>query len=236
VLDDESMSFTGDCILIRGCGRTDFQDGNASVLYRSVHEQIFTLPSSCLLYPAHDYRGLTATSVGEERRFNPRLGGALSEKDFLGSMQNLGLAHPKQLTIAVPANLQCGKRNEAANLSNAPAWAPASLTFAGIWEIQPDWVEEHLSEVQIVDVREPEEFDGPLGHIPGAIPIPLGTLAEAISHIAKDRPVVTVCRAGGRSAQATVILTKGGIKQVLNLAGGMLRWHAQHFVVEGGTD
>ena len=75
VLDDESMAFTGDCLLIRGCGRTDFQGGDAAAMYRSVQEQIFTLPENCVLYPAHDYRGLTVTSVAEERRFNPRLGG-----------------------------------------------------------------------------------------------------------------------------------------------------------------
>ena len=72
VLDDESMAFTGDCLLIRGSGRTDFQQGDARTMYRSVKSRILSLPPACLLYPAHDYRGLTVTSVGEERRFNPR--------------------------------------------------------------------------------------------------------------------------------------------------------------------
>jgi glyoxylase-like metal-dependent hydrolase (beta-lactamase superfamily II) len=104
VLDDQTMAFTGDCLLIRGCGRTDFQQGDARAMYRSVHERIFSLPDSCLVYPAHDYRGLMVSSVGEERRFNPRLGGELSEDDFVGYMNNLGLPHPKQMDIAVPAN------------------------------------------------------------------------------------------------------------------------------------
>ena len=95
VLGDESMAFCGDCLLIRGSGRTDFQEGNSRALYRSVHLQLFTLPDNCLLYPAHDYRGLTVTSVAEEKRFNPRLGGALSENDFVGFMKGLHLAHPK---------------------------------------------------------------------------------------------------------------------------------------------
>src|SRR5258708_13958510 len=73
VLDDLSMAFTGDCLLIRGSGRTDFQDGSPRVLYRSVRAQIFTLPDPSLLYPAHDYRGLPVTSLAEEKRFNPRL-------------------------------------------------------------------------------------------------------------------------------------------------------------------
>src|SRR5690242_8006816 len=109
VLDDRSMAFTGDCLLIRGCGRTDFQGGDSGALYRSVHEQIFSLPDDCLLYPGHDYRGLTVTSVGEEKACNPRLGGQLSEGDFVGYMANLKLAHPKKMDAAVPANLQCGQ-------------------------------------------------------------------------------------------------------------------------------
>src|SRR5256885_1780886 len=81
VLEDGSMAFTVDCLLIRGTGRTDFQEGNPQALFRSVHGEIFTLSGDCLLYPAHDYRGLTVTTVAEEKRFNPRLGGALSQDD-----------------------------------------------------------------------------------------------------------------------------------------------------------
>ena len=101
VLDDRSMAFTGDCLMVRGSGRTDFQEGDPSAMYHSVHQQIFTLPDDCLLYPAHDYRGLTVTSVREERRFNPRLGGETGEADFTGYMKNLRLAHPKKLDVAV---------------------------------------------------------------------------------------------------------------------------------------
>src|SRR5437870_1103049 len=140
VLDNESMAFTGDCLLIRGCGRTDFQQGDPRAMYRSVHTKILSLPEACLLYPGHDYRGLMVTSVGEERRFNPRLGGQLSEDDFVGYMRNLGLPHPKQMDIAVPANLKCGIREGGAPVEE-PAWAPLTLTFAGIWEIEPHWVE-----------------------------------------------------------------------------------------------
>jgi sulfur dioxygenase len=96
VLDSEDMAFTGDCLLIRGCGRTDFQGGDAARMYQSVHMQIFTLSDACLLYPAHDYRGVTVTTVGEEKIFNPRLGGQISESDFAGYMKNLGLDHPKK--------------------------------------------------------------------------------------------------------------------------------------------
>jgi len=236
VLDDRSMAFTGDCLLIRGCGRTDFQEGDPRTLYRSIHEQVFTLPDACLLYPGHDYRGLTVTSVTEERRFNPRLGGDLSEGDFAGYMDNLGLAHPKKIDIAVPANLKCGKPDTDAPPADDPTWAPLVFTFAGIWEVQPQWLEDHLRDALVVDVREPDEFDGPLGRIPGARLVPLGELADRAEELKGDKPVVAVCRAGGRSAQATVILRRAGFDKVANLAGGMLRWRAQRCPVEGGRE
>jgi sulfur dioxygenase len=236
VLDDRSMAFTGDALLIRGCGRTDFQSGDADTLYRSVHQQIFTLPDACALYPAHDYRGLTATSVGEERRFNPRLGGALSAGDFAGYMRNLRLAHPKKMDAAVPANLRCGRPDKEDAAIADPSWAPLTYTFAGIWEIAPHWLEENAAAVQLVDVREPEEFTGPLGHIAGATLVPLGDLAQRAGELSRDRPVVAVCRAGGRSAQATVILGHAGFAAVANLAGGMLRWRGEGRAVVGGSE
>src|SRR5687767_5282727 len=234
VLDDRSMAFTGDALLIRGCGRTDFQQGDARTLYRSVREQLFSLPDRCLVYPGHDYRGLTATSVGEEKLFSPRLAESIGEGDFVGYMTHLGLPHPKQMEAAVPANLKCGKPLH--KTENEPEWAPLTYTFAGIWEVQPHWLEEHLREVRIVDVREPAEFNGPLGHVPGAQLIPLGSLNGRSSELTKEKPIVVVCRSGARSAQATVLLGKAGFDKVANLSGGMLRWRAQRFAVEGGTE
>jgi rhodanese-related sulfurtransferase len=233
VLDDLTMAFTGDALLIRGCGRTDFQQGSAHNLYRSVHEQIFTLPGYCLLYPAHDYKGRTVTSVGEEKRLNPRLGGALSENDFSEHMESLNLPHPKQIDIAVPANMKCGAP-DASHPDSEPDWAPVEYTFAGVWEIHPGWLEDHLREVQTLDVREVDEFGGPLGHIKGAILIPLDELAGRTGELDKMRPVVAVCRAGGRSAHATAILQKAGFEKVANLAGGMLRWRAEGHPAQGG--
>jgi sulfur dioxygenase len=236
VLDDRTMAFTGDALLIRGCGRTDFQGGDANGLYRSVHAEVFSLPDDCLLYPGHDYRGLTVTSVGEEKRFNPRLGERVGEADFVGYMNHLGLAHPKQIDIAVPANLRCGRPERVDALDAEPSWAPLTYTFAGIWEIQPEWLEEHLHDVRIIDVREPDEFNGPLGHIPSAELMPLGVLVKRAQELPRDRPIVTVCRSGARSAQATVRLRNAGFERVANLAGGMLRWRAKQLVVEGASD
>ncbi|XP_076593420.1 persulfide dioxygenase ETHE1, mitochondrial [Chaetodon auriga] len=106
VSGDQSMVFTGDALLIRGCGRTDFQQGCPKSLYESVHQKIFTLPDHCLIYPAHDYLGQTVSTVGEERKFNPRLTKNLEE--FVNIMNNLNLPKPKKIDISVPANLVCG--------------------------------------------------------------------------------------------------------------------------------
>ncbi|MGI9333555.1 MAG: MBL fold metallo-hydrolase [Gammaproteobacteria bacterium] len=236
VLDDCSAAFTGDALLIRGCGRTDFQQGSAATLYRSVHEQILSLPEACLLYPGHDYRGLTVTSVGEERLYNPRLGGQILPEDFVGYMTHLGLAHPKLMDVAVPANMRCGQPEDGVVPETAPDWAPLTYTFAGIWELQPHWLEENADRAQIVDVREAEEFNGPLGHIAGARLMPLAELAERSAELEPGQPIVTVCRSGARSAQATLLLRKAGFEDVANLSGGMLRWRSQRFAVEGGKD
>jgi sulfur dioxygenase len=238
VLDDQTMAFTGDALFIRGCGRTDFQNGDARALYRSVRTHLFSLPDRCLVYPGHDYRGLTVTSIGEEKLYNPRLAESIGENDFVGYMTHLGLAHPKQMDVAIPANLKCGKPAQTTTLDPLidPTWAPLTYTFAGIWEVQPHWLEEHLRDVQIVDVREPDEFNGPLGHVPGAKLLPLGGLVASATQLSKEKPIVTVCRSGARSAQATVLLGKCGFEKVANLSGGMLRWRTQRYAVEGGVD
>lgn len=236
VLDDESMAFTGDCLLIRGSGRTDFQQGDAHTMFKSVHNHLLTLPENCLLYPGHDYRGLTVTSVAEERRYNPRLGGDISESDFVGYMQNLNLPHPKQIAAAVPANLQCGEPQAGTGAELQQDWATLAYTFAGIWEIAPEGLEEVAEHIQIIDVREVDEFSGPLGHIRGAKLIPLGEVEARLQELNRDYPIVTVCRSGARSAQATVLLQKAGFTKIANLAGGMLHWRGNGHPVEGGSD
>ncbi|XP_075976634.1 persulfide dioxygenase ETHE1, mitochondrial [Anticarsia gemmatalis] len=106
ICHEQGIAFTGDTLLIRGCGRTDFQEGSSEGLYKSVHERIFTLPDHYTLYPAHDYRGQTATTVGEEKKYNPRLTKPLPE--FVNIMKNLNLPYPKMIDKAVPANKVCG--------------------------------------------------------------------------------------------------------------------------------
>ncbi|WP_018986808.1 MBL fold metallo-hydrolase [Methylophilus methylotrophus] len=100
--------FTGDALLIGGCGRTDFQQGNAGQLYDSIHKQIFSLPDETLIYPGHDYNGNTVSTVGQEKLENKRLGGQKSRQEFVEIMANLKLAYPKQIDVALPANQACG--------------------------------------------------------------------------------------------------------------------------------
>jgi glyoxylase-like metal-dependent hydrolase (beta-lactamase superfamily II)/rhodanese-related sulfurtransferase len=231
VLDDHSMAFTGDALLIRGAGRCDFQQGNAATLFRSITEQIFSLPETCVIYPGHDYNGRTASTVGEEKQYNPRIGGQADEKDFVGYMENLGLPHPKKIDIAIPANCQCG-RPEDGKVPGEITWGPVRQTYAGVREIEPQWVAEHLSDINVVDVRNPEEFNDRLGHIAHARLVPLNDLKTAVTEIPKDKPVVTVCHSGSRSGQATVILRRAGFEKVANLRGGMLEWNHAGLPVE----
>ena len=104
--------FTGDALLIDGCGRTDFQSGNAAMLYRSVTEKLFTLPDETLVYPAHDYSNRRVSSVAQERARNPRLGGDKTLAEFTKIMNGLNLAYPKKIDIAVPGNRVCGDYKE----------------------------------------------------------------------------------------------------------------------------
>jgi glyoxylase-like metal-dependent hydrolase (beta-lactamase superfamily II) len=101
--------FTGDALFIGGCGRTDFQGGDAATLYRSVTQKLFTLPEETLIFPGHDYNGRWVSSIGQERAINPRLGGAKSEADFVALMEALDLPEPKRIHEAVPANQRCGR-------------------------------------------------------------------------------------------------------------------------------
>ena len=108
VADDQSFVLTGDALLIQGCGRTDFQGGSAETLFESVHSQLFSLPESCVVFPAHDYKSRTESSIGNEKANNPRLGGTKTKDEFVDIMANLNLSYPKKIDIAVPANMRCG--------------------------------------------------------------------------------------------------------------------------------
>ncbi len=220
VLDGGTMAFTGDALLIRGCGRCDFQQGNAETLFNSISEQIFSLPDDCLIYPAHDYSGRTVSSVAEEKAHNARIGGGASKDDFVGYMNAMQLPHPKQIDIALPANMVSGKPEE---LPAEPDWAPVRMTFAGVPEVDPEWVAENLDNVHMLDVREQDEIVAGEECVAETQAIPLHELRERVDEIPREKPVLAFCRSGRRSSLAVSILKKAGVEQAANVAGGYLR-------------
>jgi glyoxylase-like metal-dependent hydrolase (beta-lactamase superfamily II)/rhodanese-related sulfurtransferase len=233
VLDDQSAAFTGDALLIRGCGRCDFQEGDARTLYRSITTRIFPLPECCLLYPGHDYSGRTVSSVAEEKAFNARLGGSANERDFVGYLENMKLPHPGRIAEALPANLRCGRPLQEADTA-ADGWGPVQRSYAGLPELEPAWVADHRHTLTLVDVRGAEEFKGPDGHVTGSLLIPLPELQERLAEIPPQRPVVLLCHSGIRSALATQLLIKAGRERVANLRGGLRAWEVEGLALEGG--
>jgi len=233
VLQGERMAFTGDALLIRGCGRTDFQQGDAGRLYDSVHGKIFSLPDDFKLYPAHDYKGRTVTTVREEKQHNPRL--TKDKAAFVELMANLNLARPKKIDEAVPANLECGLPGEEPDddvVATEDDWAPVVRTASGVPEVTTAWVAERPDGVKLLDVREPKEFNDELGHIVDAVLAPLATVESHVKSWSPDEPVVVVCRSGGRSGKAARIMENLGFSRVASMAGGMKAWNAEDRPVE----
>ncbi|MFT6144305.1 MAG: glyoxylase-like metal-dependent hydrolase (beta-lactamase superfamily II) [Myxococcota bacterium] len=209
--------FTGDTLLIRGCGRTDFQGGSARALYASVHAQLFTLHDDTLIYPGHDYNGRTASSIGEEKAHNTRLGAGKTEAEFVSIMDNLGLPYPRLMDIAVPANLRLGRK--------ADPWTALKRAASGATQAPIDWVARNASLVRLVDVREPDEYNGPLGHVPDAALVPLSTLSEVSASWNKAEPVVLICRSGARSDRGALTMESLGFKAVASMTGGTVGWN-----------
>ena len=234
VTGDRSMAFTGDALLIRGSGRTDFQQGSSRTLYHSVHEKIFTLPDDATVYPAHDYKGRMSSSVGEEKRWNPRLGQGKTIEQYAEIMANLQLAPPKQLAVAVPANLHCGVPQGLLHDAEGAAekrWAPIEISGADVPEVTVDWVAANPAAGRLVDVREVDEYVGPLGHIDSAELVPLATVGQVAAAWDRSLPVVLVCRSGGRSAKAAMAMRALGFKKIASMRGGMTRWNEAHLPV-----
>ncbi len=226
VLSDQSMVFTGDALLIRGCGRSDFQEGDAARLFDSITRQIFVLPDNCAIYPAHDYSGRTRSSVAEEKAFNPRVGGNANERDFVQYMNAMQLPHPKKIDEALPANMRSGMPADG-KMPLEPDWADIRVSFAGVPEVEPEWVMQNQPSVTILDVRDADEIDESLSGLLNLIHIPLAELRARVDQVPRDKPVVTLCRSGKRSSLALGILKAAGHEQVANIQGGILHWH-QH--------
>ena len=216
----EGMVFSGDALLIRGTGRTDFQSGSASTLFDSITKKLFTLPAESKLYPAHDYKGFTSSTIDAEIKHNPRVGGGRTREQFVKIMSELKLAYPKQIDKAVPANQACGSLGPT---KQAEAFQTLSSAVAS----------ENLDEMLIVDVRGPEEFRAELGHIAGAHQITLGpVLKQFLEGYDRNEKIFFVCRSGKRSAEASKMAVDMGFQKVAHLEGGMTKWNEDKLPVE----
>lgn len=213
----ENMIFTGDALLIRGTGRTDFQQGSSDHLYESI-QKLFKLPAETLVYPAHDYRGHTASTIELEKKYNVRVGANRSKQDFLTIMSELKLAHPKKIHEALPANLKCGLINKSQVLT------PQMVD--GIPESSPQEVYNHREKLLLIDVRRPDEFVGELGHINGSRLITQGPdLTKFLESGNRQQEIVFICRSGNRSSQAVTESIKLGYQRTINMSGGMIQWN-----------
>lgn len=209
--------FTGDSLMIRGNGRTDFQQGSSEKLFQSIQNKLYKLPSETTVYPGHDYRGYMSSTIGEEKNFNPRISEATSLKSFVQTMDELKLAPPRHIHTAVPANMACG------NIKSSLVFKPQVVD--GLPEVTPQILNEELKRAFYIDVRGRDEWTGEFGYIPGAKLVTLGPdLEDFMKGVDKDKEIVFICRSGGRSARATSVFRQLGYKNAINLQGGMSLW------------
>ena len=216
----DGFVLTGDTLFIGGSGRTDFPGGDAGQQYDGIAKFLFSLPDDTVVWPGHDYRGNTQSTIGEEKATNPRLAGK-SRSEYVQIMDELGLPFPDRIQEALQVN-QSG-------------YEPSEVHFPSVHDVAeiPQWSCEMVSALLksdpppvVLDVREPEEFVGELGHIEGALLVPMDALERRLPKLAGlvDRQVVVACRAGARSSTVAAILKAAGFPHVYNLDGGMVAW------------
>ena len=215
------MVFSGDALLIRGTGRTDFQSGSASDLFDSITKKLFTLPIETKLYPGHDYKGFTSSCIAAEIQHNPRVGGGRTKEEFMKIMSELKLAHPEKIDETLPANQACG----------IVGVRKASAAFNTLSATE---VKRNLDEMLIVDVRDVDEFNtDPLGHIRGAHQMRLGPdLKQFLESCDRNEKMLFVCRSGKRSVEASQLAIGMGFQKVSHLNGGMMSWNQHKLPVE----
>jgi len=215
--------FTGDTLLIGGCGRTDFQNGSAEALYRSITEKLFSLDEQVLVYPGHDYKGRRVSSIGEEKKFNARIAGK-SRAEFLQIMQSLQLPNPKRIHEAVPANLAGGidaaepLATQSGSTRNSSAVAVRSVSALQLAELA------QAGAVNLIDVRSPPEFA--MLRIAGAVNIPFEQVdpAQMQQRFGRAAPWYIVCQTGTRSQFIAERLRVAGNNNVVHVDGGTNAW------------
>jgi sulfur dioxygenase len=210
--------FTGDTLLIRGTGRTDFQNGDPRAQYDSIFRRLLRLPDETLVFPAHDYKGDTVSTIGEEKKFNPRLQ-VKSVEEYVELMNNLNLPNPKMMDVAVPANLHVGLAQEQIANRGWSMTPPQAIGLAG------------TRDVALIDLRERSEREKH-GIIPGSLHVPYPDLQDSIRPggilfelvRATDKRIVFYCAFGERSAMAVQAAQDAGLSSARHIEGGLAAW------------
>jgi sulfur dioxygenase len=210
--------FTGDTLLIRGTGRTDFQNGDPRAQYESIFGRLLKLPDQTLVYPAHDYKGDTVSTIGEEKACNPRLQ-VKSVDEYVALMNSLNLPNPKMMDVAVPANMKVGlAQDELARRG----WTIAAIDAARLLQ---------AGDILLVDLREAGER-AKHGLIPGSIHAPYADLRNSLQpggmlhRLARTTGsrVMFYCAYGERSAMAVQTAQDAGLKSACHIQGGLNEW------------
>jgi rhodanese-related sulfurtransferase len=212
--------FTGDTLLIRGTGRTDFQNGDPRAQYESIFGRLLKLPDATLVYPAHDYKGDTVSTIGEEKTFNPRLQVKTAD-EYVELMNNLKLSNPKMMDVAIPANMKVGLHQAEIARRGWAITAEQGLALVG----KPD--------IALIDLREKSERERH-GVIPGSLHVPYPALQESISaggtlqELARftGKRLVFYCAFGERSAMAVQAAQDAKLSSASHLQGGIAAWKA----------
>jgi sulfur dioxygenase len=210
--------FTGDTLLIRGTGRTDFQNGDARQQYDSIFNRLLKLPDATLVYPGHDYKGDTVSTIGEEKAYNPRLQ-VKSIDEYVELMSHLNLSNPKMMDVAVPANMKVGLAQEKIAARGWSLSAEKTLALLG------------KTDVALIDLRERSERERH-GTIPGSLHVPYPALQENISaggmlsELAKStsKRLIFYCAFGERSAMAVQAAQDAGLASAYHMHGGINAW------------
>jgi glyoxylase-like metal-dependent hydrolase (beta-lactamase superfamily II)/rhodanese-related sulfurtransferase len=224
----EDRVFTGDVLLIQGTGRADFAGGDSGQQYDSITKKLFSLPEATLVFPAHDYRGNISSTIGQEKRTNPRIAGK-TRQQYVDLMASINFPMPEKIQEVLQPNQSA--------IDDDKTKFPDLAELNRVRQLPAEEVQSMLEAPDapvLIDVREAGEYHGPLGHIRGSILLPLRELAARAGELEpyRGRRIVAVCRSGVRSTTAAAILYGLGFERVYNLKDGMVDWNDRKLPVE----
>ena len=225
---------TGDFLFLGegGAGRTDLPGGDPGAHWDSL-QKLAGLDGGLLVFPGHDYRGRQASTLAEERNANPRLRPRTREA-YVAWLQGLQMPPAEWMKAVVMANLACTRDGQGIAIPEGGAVCEVGAGCATVPQITCEELRAAPETALLLDVRQPDEFTGPLGHLRGARLIPLGELASRLEELEafRDQPIIVNCKAGARSNKGTEVLMEAGFTDVRSLSGGMGRWNELGYPVE----